>query len=119
MGVPDDRQTRLAELERRIRAARDGQEVPVAESHVGEKYNAASMAWRMVIELVLGVLFGAAIGWGIDWVAGTLPIFLIIFCLLGFAGGVRTMMHSADEVNARIAREREAEAAAAARYEAP
>lgn len=105
-----DRDRRLADLEQRIRSARQAG-TPERRSHAAEKYNAASIAWRMVLELVLGVLIGAAVGWGIDWLAGTLPVFLIIFCLLGFAAGVRTMMRSADEVNRKVAREK-AEAAA-------
>jgi ATP synthase protein I len=63
--------------------------------------SAAALAWRMVTELVIGVLMGAGIGWGIDGVAGTLPLFLLIFGLLGFAAGVRTMMRSAAEVQRR------------------
>lgn len=109
MGAPD-RDPRLAELEHRIRAAR-GTGEPARKSHAAEKYNAASIAWRMVLELVVGVLLGTAMGWGIDWLLGTLPVFLLIFSLLGFAAGVRTMMRSADEVNRNVAREK-AEAAA-------
>lgn len=110
MGAPD-RDPRLSELEQRIRAAR-GPGEQKRQSHVAEKYNAASIAWRMVLELVVGVLIGTAMGWGMDWLLGTLPVFLLIFSLLGFAAGVRTMMRSAEEVNRNVAREK-AEAAAA------
>lgn len=115
MGAPEDRHTKLAELERRIREAR-GPVSPKRGASVAEKYNSATMAWRMVLELVLGVLIGVALGWGIDWLAGTLPVFLMIFGLLGFAGGVRTMMYSADQLNRSIAREK-AEAEASARQD--
>lgn len=110
MGAPEDRRTRLAELERQIRTARQATR-PAKGRNVAEKYNSATMAWRMVLELVLGMLIGVALGFGIDWLAGTLPVFLMIFGLLGFAGGVRTMMYSADQLNRSIAREK-AEAAA-------
>lgn len=113
MGAPEDRQTKLAELERQIRAAR-GAGPPKKGRTVADKYNSATMAWRMVLELVLGVLIGVAMGWGIDWLAGTLPVFLLIFGLLGFAGGMRTMLYSAEQLNRSIAREK-AEAAAAGR----
>ena len=63
-----------------------------------EKYTVGSIAWRMVTELVVGVLVGGAMGWGLDSLFGTLPIFLIVMGLLGFAAGVRTMMRSADEI---------------------
>ena len=41
---------------------------------------------------------GVAIGYGLDWLFGTRPVFLVIFALLGFAAGVRTMLRTADEV---------------------
>jgi len=56
------------------------------------------MAWRMTLELVVGGMVGAAMGWGLDALFGTLPIFLVVFILLGFAAGVRTVMRSADEL---------------------
>ena len=58
----------------------------------------ANMAWRMVIELVAGIAIGFGIGYGLDWLFGTLPIFLISFIGLGFVAGVRTMMRTAQEV---------------------
>lgn len=57
-----------------------------------------SLAWRMVVELVISVMVGAAMGWGLDSVFSTLPLFLIVFVLLGFAAGVRTVMRSAHEM---------------------
>ena len=41
---------------------------------------------------------GLGIGYGLDHLLGTLPLFLIIFTILGFAAGVRTMMRTAQEV---------------------
>ncbi|MEM6624280.1 MAG: AtpZ/AtpI family protein [Pseudomonadota bacterium] len=61
------------------------------------------MAWRMIIELVVSVMVGAAMGWGLDALFGTLPLFLIVFVLLGFASGVRTMLRSATEMQRRMA----------------
>lgn len=92
---------KLRALDAKIREARADDAPP--SSAVKDKYNAASMAWRMVIELVLSVLIGAAMGWGLDSAFGTLPLFLIVFILLGFAAGVRTMMHSAAELQKRRA----------------
>ena len=55
-------------------------------------------AWRMVIELVTGMLVGFGIGYGLDYFFDTLPIFLVSFTLLGFAAGVRIMMQTAKEL---------------------
>ena len=99
--VPDGRRSsasKLQELEDRISAARAAQ--GGVEGDGGEEYKQGSLAWRMVTELVVGVLVGGAMGWGLDALFGTLPIFLIVMGLMGFAAGVRTMMRSADEVAA-------------------
>jgi ATP synthase protein I len=86
---------RLKRLEDRIAAARAKRE-PVRRAH-GE-FTQGSLAWRMVIELVVGMVLGLALGWGFDSLLGTRPWGLVIFALLGFAAGVRTMLRTAREV---------------------
>ena len=93
--VPTPDPQKLTELENRIakmKATTAPQ--PAKEEH----YTMANMAWRMVIELVAGIAIGFGIGYGLDWLFGTLPIFLILFIGLGFVAGVRTMMRTAQEV---------------------
>jgi ATP synthase protein I len=46
-----------------------------------------SLAFRVMSEFVAAVVVGVAIGWGIDWLAGTTPWFLIVFLLFGVAAG--------------------------------
>jgi ATP synthase protein I len=87
---------RLKRLEDRIAAARAGRAEPPRHSR-GE-FSQGSLAWRMVIELVVGMLLGLAIGFGLDAFIGTRPVFLVVFALLGFAAGVRTMLRTAHEV---------------------
>ena len=96
MGAPEEGSAKLDELDRRIRAAREAQ--APKRGKTGDKFTAASMAWRMTLELVVGAMIGAAMGWGLDVLFGTLPIFLIVFILLGFAAGIRTVIRSADEL---------------------
>ena len=55
--------------------------------------------WRMIIELVTGMLLGVSLGLGLDYMIGSEPIFLIIFSLLGFMAGVKTMMGTAKKMN--------------------
>ena len=55
--------------------------------------------WRMIIELVTGMLLGVSLGLGLDYMIGSEPIFLIIFPLLGFMAGVKTMMATAKKMN--------------------
>ena len=96
-GRSDD--DRLRDLEARIARARGPEkpDTPHQETH----YSQAQVAWRMVIELVAGLGIGFGIGYGIDALAGTLPVFLVLFTLLGFAAGVQTMLRTAREVRAK------------------
>ncbi|MCK0167932.1 AtpZ/AtpI family protein [Jannaschia sp. S6380] len=89
---------RLRALEARIAAAKG----PEARHHMDEHHSQAQLAWRMVIELVAGLGIGFGIGYGIDAVLGTTPWFMVIFVLLGFAAGVKTMIGSAKEIQGRI-----------------
>ncbi|WP_332872489.1 AtpZ/AtpI family protein [Pontibaca salina] len=93
----DDHKQRLAQLEARIAAARSGKP---AKSHQEEHYSQAQLAWRMVIELVAGLVIGFGIGYGLDRLLGTIPIFLVLFTLLGLAAGIKTMLRSAQEIQA-------------------
>lgn len=90
----DDQKARLDALERRIRAARQAQEPPPRRD---EHYSQANLAWRMVIELVAGLAIGFGVGYGLDVLLGTMPLFLVLFILLGFAAGVKTMLRTAGE----------------------
>ena len=55
--------------------------------------------WRMVIELVTGMLLVVSLGMALDYVVGSEPIFLIVFSLLGFMAGVKTMIATAKKMN--------------------
>lgn len=96
MGAPDNRSAKLEELEKRIRAVREGHK-PRRREMRGE-FTAAHVAWRMTLELVVGGLVGAAMGWGLDALLGTRPVFLIVFVLLGMGAGIRTALRSAEEL---------------------
>ena len=90
-----DQSERLARLESRINALKTPAE---KKSHTDEHYSQAHLAWRMVLELVVGLLIGFGIGYGLDRLLGTLPIFLILFTLLGLAAGIKVMIRSAAEI---------------------
>jgi ATP synthase protein I len=92
---------RLRALEARLAKVKG--KPAAAQTDTGKAFSQGEVAWRMVIELVSGMLLGLSIGYGLDYVFGTIPIFLIIFSLLGFAGGVRTMLGTARELNEQSA----------------
>lgn len=90
-----DQKQRLEQLEAKIAAAKQAQTpAPKQEEH----YSQAQHAWRMVIELVAGLGIGFGMGYGLDWLFGTLPIFMLIFTCLGLVAGVKTMIRSAQEL---------------------
>ncbi len=94
---------RLRALERRIEAAK-GKPKP-EKSQTAKGFSQGEVAYRMVIELATGILVGVGIGYGLDVLFGTLPVFLAIFSLVGFAAGVRTMMGTARQLQDKTAAE--------------
>lgn len=103
---------RLKVLEARIAAAKAATQGPRAEASDGHRQ--AQLAWRMVIELVAGLAIGFGIGYGLDTLLGTMPIFLVLFIFAGFAAGVKTMLGSAQEMQARSAGQDQTKAAVVA-----
>ncbi|HBZ44247.1 MAG TPA: F0F1 ATP synthase subunit I [Maritimibacter sp.] len=92
---------RLKALSDKIEARKATQ--PDDSPHQKKDYALANLAWRMVIELVAGLGIGFGIGYGLDWLFGTIPIFLVIFTLLGLAAGIKTMLGSAQELGEKQA----------------
>jgi|GEM_PF-2278096 len=80
---------------------------------------AAGMAagLRMGSEFVAAVLVGAVMGYGVDLVARTLPLGLLVGMLFGFAAGAVNVVRVAKSSNALAASEAEMAALATARQE--
>ncbi|MDZ4094596.1 MAG: AtpZ/AtpI family protein [Paracoccaceae bacterium] len=86
---------RLAALEARLARVKGG---AARTTEAGKAFSQGEVAWRMVIELVSGMLLGLSVGYGLDWVFNTMPVFLVIFSLLGFVAGVKTMLGTARQM---------------------
>jgi ATP synthase protein I len=56
---------------------------------------------RLSAELVGGVIVGAGLGLGLDYLLGSSPWCFIVLLLLGFAGGVLSVMRSAGVIPER------------------
>lgn len=69
------------------------------EQHGPKRLKVQNDGWRMVVELVTGMLLGICLGMAIDYIVGSEPIFLIVFSLLGFMAGVKTMVATAKKMN--------------------
>lgn len=82
---------RLQKLSDALDAKRSAEEASQRErslpSAPGSMGSVLSLAFRVLSEFVAAVVVGVAIGWGIDWLAGTTPWFLIVFLLFGAAAG--------------------------------
>lgn len=96
--MSDKENGRDGDLAARIERAQDALKPP-PRSDVAKKYNSLTLAWRMTLELVVGTAIGGAIGYGLDHLTGLKPGFMIIFGLLGFAAGVKTVLLTAKEAS--------------------
>ncbi len=96
MGDTSERE-RLRQLGERIAALKG--EKPAGPARPDE-HTQAQFAWRMVTELVAGLLVGFGVGFGLDALFGTRPWLMLLFTLLGFAAGVQTMMRTARQMQA-------------------
>ena len=92
---------RLRALEARLKQVRGP--AKTAGAAAGNGFSQGEVAWRMIIELVTGMVIGMGIGYGLDVLFGTLPVCLIVFALLGFAAGVKTMLRTADQMRQQSA----------------
>jgi len=64
---------------------------------------AMGIAFRFATELGAALFVGAGLGWLLDKLLHTSPIFLIVMFCLGAAAGIRNVMRAAAELNARAA----------------
>jgi ATP synthase protein I len=96
-GAPDPE--RLRRLEERLAQAKTSK----APSNARITMRHADTAWRMVIELVSGLGIGFGIGFGLDKLFGTMPVFLVLFLLLGLAAGIKVMLRTAEEMQRKAA----------------
>jgi len=62
---------------------------------------AYSFGFRLVTDLVVGVLSGVGIGWLLDYLLGTAPWFLLIFMPLGMVAGILNVIRAAKSVEAK------------------
>jgi ATP synthase protein I len=78
----------------RLRAARERQGLepeapgPVPGDHGAANASALRIGLRVGVELVSALVVAVAIGYGLDRLLGTKPVFIAVFVLLGGAAGV-------------------------------
>jgi ATP synthase protein I len=97
-GGGDDRdlraiRDRLGKLDQKLDKAQDSR--PVEKDAPEGRGEAMGLAFRIATELVAGVFVGALLGWALDKWLGTAPFLLIVFLLLGIAGGLLNSIRAA------------------------
>lgn len=97
---------RLKALEDKIEAAK---KAAAGETETTGGVSAGEVGWRMVTELVAGIFIGFGIGYGLDVLFGTIPIFLVLFTMFGFVAGIKTMMRTASELQEKAVKAAEDE----------
>jgi ATP synthase protein I len=85
---------RLRELERKLEPG-DGERESMSEAERGRRSSALGKAFRLSTELVAGVFVGGFLGWLLDRWLKTLPLFLVVFLLLGIAAGLMNAVREA------------------------
>ena len=89
----------LASLGERIQKARSRERDSRPRPSASGMGSLAALTWRMFADLLAGVLVGFGLGWGVDFLLGTTPWFLIGIGLLGIAAGIRLAMRTFKEAN--------------------
>ncbi len=95
MADDDPDEKRLAELGSRLQKARGNEELRPQQGPQSQ----LGIAFRLVADLLAGVIVGGGIGWALDRVFETSPILLIVMFLLGVAAGMRSVIRTAREMN--------------------
>ena len=112
----DDKQLRspeqLKDFNERLRHAQEA--IKEQDRKVAGKGTAYSLGFRIATDLVVAVLAGLGIGWGLDYLLGTTPWFLLIFIPLGIAAGILNVIRVAKSDEARRHMEQMSSRAAAA-----
>lgn len=90
---------RAADLGRRldeVHARKNPQAVDVKA-----RGNALGQAFKILTELVVGVVVGGGIGWVLDRQLGTAPWLMILFLVVGFAAGMSNVVRTARRLQAQ------------------
>ncbi len=95
MTPQDNERDRLAALERKLSASRQRHQ-PGEQGSANA--NMLGLAWRLTIEMLAGIGVGGFIGWWMDKVLGTAPIFMLLMLVLGMGAGLMNSVRTVAEM---------------------
>jgi len=94
-------ETRVSDIGRKLDEV-NSRKAPPPEVDRGDRGAAMGQAFKIAIELVVGIGFGGFLGWGLDRFFETSgPWFLIVFVVLGFAAGMLNVIRTAQRLQAQ------------------
>ncbi len=97
----DGDRKRLDALDDRLREARKGSEPPARSSTQRQM----GVAYRVMVEMIVGVAVGGFLGWWLDRWLGTAPILLVALIVLGFAAGAMNAYRAIRQYTAGVERD--------------
>jgi ATP synthase protein I len=90
--------SRAGEIDRRLSEAK-ARYAPKPD--LRQRGQAMGQGLKIAVELVVGVGFGAIVGWWLDDVLGTRPWLMIVMVLLGFGAGMLNIIRTAQRLQAQ------------------
>jgi ATP synthase protein I len=98
-GEPSKRLNDLDDRLRRLRERAPEEEEKVVPRGGNSPQTAYGFAFRIGVELVVALAVGGGIGWLLDHWLGTLPLFLLVFFVLGAVAGLLNVFRAAKQMN--------------------
>ena len=95
MAPPKYERDRLAALEKKLSASRKRHQ---PEEQGRANANMMGLAWRLTIEMLAGIGVGGFIGWWMDKVLGTEPVFMVLLLVLGMGAGLMNSVRTVAEM---------------------
>jgi len=83
---PDGDRRRIDELDARLKEARGTVEKPGPGSGMSQRQT--NVAYRVLVDMIAGLLVGGFLGYWLDRWWGSRPNMLVVMTILGFAGGM-------------------------------
>jgi ATP synthase protein I len=96
VSLRDDKPPTLADLDERLRKAREAH-APRAPTVADRQ---TSLGYRILADLLAGILVGLGAGWALDSWLDTKPRFILVMLGLGFAGGVWNAVKAIKQLDA-------------------
>ncbi len=90
---------RLRGFEERLASAKSSLEA--GDTKAGGRGSAYGFGFRLISDLIVGVLAGFFIGWGLDKLLHTSPWLLLIFTPIGMAAGILNVIRAAQSAEAK------------------